>query len=137
MADDDFFLHTLDDSPKTNPWTEDDLGYAPFAQRLAEALVKIKVPKGYVVGLHGRWGSGKSTALNFVNAFINKWSEEDRIETKDILRVDFRPWMIGEHESLVSAFFKVLREAMSDPDDRCRRFRRIVARVLGSVVIRP
>ena len=28
-----------DDTPKENPWTDDRLGYAPFASRLAEVAV--------------------------------------------------------------------------------------------------
>jgi predicted KAP-like P-loop ATPase len=61
-----------DDSPKKNPWSEDRLGYKPFAERIAKAVLNLHAPNGYVIGLHGAWGSGKSTALNFVQAFLEK-----------------------------------------------------------------
>jgi predicted KAP-like P-loop ATPase len=54
-----------DDAPKADPWTEDRLGYASFAERMANVIVDLAAPNGYVMGLHGAWGSGKSTAINF------------------------------------------------------------------------
>lgn len=58
----------LDDAPKVDPANDDRLGFAPFADRLAAALFELRAPNGYVVGLEGPWGSGKSTVLNFTKA---------------------------------------------------------------------
>ena len=35
-----------DDLPKVNPWTEDRLGFAPFAERLARVIRTLRVPNG-------------------------------------------------------------------------------------------
>ena len=59
-----------DDAPKENPWTDDKLGVAPFAKRLASVILGIDAPNGYVIGLQGAWGSGKSTALRVVGESI-------------------------------------------------------------------
>lgn len=113
MDTDDIEL-LLDDEPRTNPWSEDDLGYREFARRLAEAVLKLRAPNGYVVGLHGRWGSGKSTALNFAKAFLEKYREERAHGAENLTVVEFRPWIISGHDDLVSAFFKVLSDALAD-----------------------
>jgi predicted KAP-like P-loop ATPase len=103
-----------DDAPKTNPWSEDRLGYRPFAERVANMILNLDAPKGYVIGLHGAWGSGKSTILNFVEAFIDKHNEERLTETERLRVVNFSPWIVSGHQDLVSAFFKVLSEALAD-----------------------
>jgi predicted KAP-like P-loop ATPase len=63
MMGDEYILG--DDQPKKNPWQDDRLGYAPFAERLANVIINMNIPNGYVIGLHGRWGSGKTTIVNF------------------------------------------------------------------------
>jgi predicted KAP-like P-loop ATPase len=101
-----------DDAPKENPWRDDKLGFRPFAERLSKVILTLQVPNGYVIGLHGEWGSGKSTAINFVKAFLDKHNVETEDETKRIDIVDFRPWIVSGHQDLISAFFKVLSEQL-------------------------
>jgi hypothetical protein len=101
-----------DDLPKENPWQDDRLGYRPFAERLAKVAQTLHAPNGYVIGLHGKWGSGKSTALNFVKAFLKKYNDELENEADHIHVVDFRPWIISGHQDLIAAFFKVLSESL-------------------------
>ena len=103
-----------DDSPRTNPWQHDALGYKPFADRLATALVNIDAPTGYVLGLHGAWGSGKSTALNFTEAFMQKRREEgeEAYTTTELIR--FEPWIVSGYQDLAAAFFKQLSDRIAD-----------------------
>ena len=111
---DEKYLPYSDDSPQENPWEDDRLGYRPFAERITGMVLSLDVPNGYVIGLHGPWGSGKSTALNFVQAFINKHNEEITGQAKRLDVIDFRPWMVSGHQDLVAAFFKVLSEALHE-----------------------
>ncbi len=121
----------LDDSPKAEP-EEDRLGYSDFAKRLATSLSAIRADNGYVVGLQGPWGSGKSTVLNFVKAYMRK-AEHDR----DLVVVDFAPWLISGHQDLIAGFFKVLGEAVSFSDARAeaksRQAKRLAARAVSPV----
>ena len=103
-----------DDLPKENPWQDDRLGYRPFAERLAKTIQALHAPNGYVIGLHGKWGSGKSTAINFVKAFLKKYNDESESETECIHVVEFRPWIISGHQDLIAAFFKVLSERIGN-----------------------
>ncbi len=106
----------FDDTPRSDPETQDELGYRRFALSVAEALASIQAPNGYVVGIHGPWGSGKSTILNFVNFYLAR-IEKERTET-DILRIDYRPWIVSGHDDLVGEFFKLLRERMEEREGK-------------------
>lgn len=119
-----------DDTPKENPWRDDRLGFRPFAQRVSKMLLDLDVPNGYVIGLHGSWGSGKSTILNFIQRFIEKHNEEAGEEVGKLRVIDFRPWMVSGHQDLVTAFFKVLSESLSGSKEDSRKERKRFLRVL-------
>lgn len=105
----------FDDSPRTDPESQDELGYRRFARSVAEAIANIQAPKGYVVGIHGPWGAGKSTILNFIDFYLE---DMKRLGGADILRVDFRPWIVSGHDDLVGAFFKLLRQKIEEREAR-------------------
>jgi hypothetical protein len=101
MAEKDRFT-LQDDLPKEDPWKDDLLGFAPFAERLSKVIGSIDAPNGYVIGLHGEWGSGKTTALNFVRAFLRKNNQEVESGERRIDIIEFRPWIVlGTRTSLL------------------------------------
>ena len=100
-----------DDSPKSSR-SDDRLGHAAFADRVANVIVSVDATNGYVLGLNGAWGSGKSTTLNFVIDSVREHNRQRPQST--VLHVDFRPWLITGHQDLVGAFFKVLAENLGD-----------------------
>jgi KAP family P-loop domain len=102
-----------DDLPKEDPWREDRLGFLSFAERLSKVITGLRVPNGYVIGLQGEWGSGKSTALNFVKAFLEKHNAAAGSDTERVHVIEFRPWIVSGHQDLVAAFFKVLSESLA------------------------
>ncbi len=112
-----------EDAPRIDPWTDDALGFGPFSERLADALVRQAAPNGYVFGLHGEWGSGKSTVLNFIKAFIGRWVAEGRADASGLECFDFAPWIVAGHQDLAAAFFKVLSEKLGDGAERRRTWR--------------
>lgn len=74
---------------------EDQLGREQFARALAAEVLTAPAVRGYVMGLTGPWGSGKTSVLNMV---------EDAIGD-DAIIVHFNPWMFSGTETLVSSFF--------------------------------
>jgi predicted KAP-like P-loop ATPase len=74
---------------------EDRLGRRSFAQALAAEIMAAPVSRGYVMGLTGPWGSGKTSILNMT---------VDALEDRAIV-VHFNPWMFSGAEALVSSFF--------------------------------
>lgn len=120
-----------DDLPKTNPWQDDRLGYAPFAKRIATVIIKMTAPNGCVIGIHGQWGSGKSTALNFILEYLKKHNVED--EDDQVVHIDFRPWIVSGHQDLIVAFFKILSERLGPKGSRWTRlWNRIAGFVSGT-----
>ncbi len=45
--------------------TKDKLGFMPIACQLASALVQNDLSGGFVIGVEGPWGSGKSSLVNY------------------------------------------------------------------------
>lgn len=119
MKDDEYTLG--DDQPKKE-LKDDRLGYSPFAERLANVVINMNVPNGYVIGLHGRWGSGKTTVVNFILEHIKKHQEMAKDEAKKVEHVDFRPWIVSGHQDLMAAFFKLLSEQMKPKEGKVKKF---------------
>ncbi len=117
MKNDEYTLG--DDQPK-KALKDDRLGYASFAKRLADILADMDVPNGYVVGLHGRWGSGKTTFVNFILEYI-KTRNETAVDTKKIEHIDFRPWIVSGHQDLMAAFFKLLSEHLKPKEGQLKK----------------
>lgn len=119
-----------DDSPRTDPWSQDDLGYRPFAQRLADVLQELEAPNGYVIGVNGAWGSGKTTALNFVRHFVN---DANQRSDRPLEIIWFQPWMFAGHQDLIQSFFRVLAEGLKDTAERVHSVRRRFGRGVKAV----
>lgn len=117
-----------DDLPKKNPWVQDRLNYAPFAARIAKVITSLTAPNGYVIGIHGQWGTGKSTAINFILAYLDKHNAE--YEDDQVIHIDFRPWIVSGHQDLIAAFFKILSERLGPKDSKWIRFWRRTLRFM-------
>ncbi|WP_186395585.1 P-loop NTPase fold protein [Stappia sp. TSB10GB4] len=117
-----------DDLPKQNPWVQDRLNYAPFASRITKVITSLTAPNGYVIGIHGQWGTGKSTAINFILAYLNKHNAEH--EDDQVIHIDFRPWIVSGHQDLITVFFKILSERLGPRDSKWVRFWRRTLRFM-------
>ena len=115
-----------DDAPKSTR-SEDRLGHATFAQRVANVILSVDATNGYVLGLHGAWGSGKSTTMNFIVECIREHNKQEK--KTPLLHVDFRPWLITGHQDLIGAFLKVLSEGVPDGKSRRKAWLRKAAKV--------
>jgi len=92
----------------------DLLDRGPFIESLIRALVVDKVDAddnligkratGYVVGLTGQWGLGKSSVLNLLAKNLS--------QTEDVIVAVFNPWLFKGRDELVTGFFNSLRGAM-------------------------
>lgn len=93
------------DSPKSDPGT-DEFGYAPFAALIARAVIETPSPEGLVMAVHGHWGVGKSTLLNFVKHYLNLGHE-----AKPII-IDFNPWWFDDRDHLASQFLAQFKSSL-------------------------
>lgn len=84
---------------------DDTLNRGSFAQSLAQVLQQYSLSCSFSVGLHGAWGSGKTSLLNMVLEIVEK--ADDKIV---ILR--FNPWLCSDSKQLTSQFFKQMATAI-------------------------
>ena len=75
------------------PGDDDKLGFRDLARNLATSLAYRMSKSGFVVGLEGAWGSGKSSLLYLIEEELNKIPQDTRASV-----VRFRPWLIGNRE---------------------------------------
>lgn len=109
------------DLPVENP-ADDAYGYAPFASRLATAIIDNKNPKGLVIAVHGKWGSGKSSLLNFIKHDLKKLPDARRP-----VIVDFNPWWFEGRDQIAT---QLLAEFSSQLPDKLA-FARDTAKLIG------
>ncbi len=86
----------------------DRLGFAEVAGRIANSLVDRASIEGLVVGLDGRWGSGKSSLLHLIERALAKLPTEQRPTI-----INFRPWLIGDRDALLTALFGELADKIA------------------------
>lgn len=109
------------DQPKTDP-EEDIFGYASFAKTLAHSILRSNPANGFVVGIYGEWGLGKSTLLNF----IEHYARADVDEETPLVVVRFNPWWFSGREDLVRRFFAELEKAALRANIKGRKNKKIL-----------
>lgn len=105
---------------------QDLLGRSTFSKQLAEAIFKYGGKDGLVIGLFGKWGTGKTSILNIVVNEINSLSEDSC--DKPII-VKFSPWNYTDKDNLISLFFRVLKNKLdidTDKDNLISSFFRVL-----------
>ena len=76
-----------------------------FARKLASFICGIDPDSSIVIGVHGPWGSGKTSLINLA---LNEMSD-----ASDITAIHFNPWGQLESDSVVKEFFCCLKEELS------------------------
>lgn len=104
------------DPPAANPQTEgegdwpvetlagDRMGRAEFARSVADEILAAPVEGGFVMGLTGPWGVGKTSILNMAMDAL-----DDRA-----LVVQFNPWMFSGTEALIGPFFREVASQLGE-----------------------
>lgn len=105
----------------------DKLGRGEFARRVAERIVRSGVGPSTVFGLFGRWGSGKTSTLNFIRGFIEDEHGEQSNSDNKWAVVAFTPWSCTDIEALTDEFYRAIATAMPD-DGKGAEAKRLLAR---------
>jgi predicted KAP-like P-loop ATPase len=63
---------------------EDLLGRANFASVLTRAIVGTSGSDSFVIGIHGKWGTGKSSVLNLIVEQIRELNESAKSEEEKL-----------------------------------------------------
>lgn len=115
------------DVPQTDP-AHDAFGYAPFSKRIADAVLKTRSPQGLVMAIHGVWGSGKSSLLNFVKHYLMQLPESERPVV-----VDFNPWWFKDRDDLAAQFLALFRKKLVGESEEIRKIGDLLANYSGSI----
>jgi KAP family P-loop domain len=102
-------MHSAD-GPVADP-ADDVLGRYDFASALADDVRLAPAESGFVVGLTGPWGSGKTSVLKLVSHALG-----DEVSAV----VSYNPWLFSGTEQLVSHFFGELSGQLGRSGGRAR-----------------
>jgi len=80
---------------------QDKLGFAPFAERIATIIKDIQVEESVVFAVYGKWGSGKTTFIDFLTYYLK--------DDESITIVKFNPWWFSGKEDLIRQFLYNLK----------------------------
>jgi predicted KAP-like P-loop ATPase len=115
MEDDRQGIRFSPDKPLEDP-NDDVLGYDVFAKRLAEALDQMAPQEGFVVAIHGAWGSGKTTVINFLCHYLEEAGSS-------FAAIRFNPWWFQNREQLTRMFFGQLLAAIGKDNEKNKGLR--------------
>jgi len=95
--------HSIKGDRALSSGDEDRLGFREVAKRIAISLVDRASKDGFVIGVEGAWGSGKSSLLFLIGDELGKLPEERQPTV-----INFRPWLIGNRDALITSLFDEL-----------------------------
>lgn len=110
------------DLPVVNP-ADDAFGYATFASQLADAIVNNKSPRGLVLAVHGKWGSGKSSLLNFIKFDLNQLPENKRP-----ILIDFNPWWFDGRDQIARQLIEQFSSQLPDNLKQVKSLAKIIGK---------
>lgn len=87
---------------------KDRLGFGEVANRIANSIIDRASKDGLVIGLDGEWGSGKSSLLHLIERSLGQLPEDKRPTI-----INFRPWLVGDRDALLTALFSDLADKIA------------------------
>jgi len=116
-------VHNLSQDRPIDREIDDRLDRIPFVENIIRALVRdekditgrvvARRSTGVVVGLTGKWGSGKSSILNLTRERLKN--------TEHVVVATLNPWLFKGRDELLVAFFGELRDALGrSPKEHAR-----------------
>lgn len=91
------------------PAQADALGRSQFAKSLAHALLAANSSDGFVVGIEGGWGTGKSSVIGFARSCLAEIASDG---VRPIV-VEFNPWIVSNTGALVEALIGQIAAAIN------------------------
>jgi predicted KAP-like P-loop ATPase len=86
----------------------DRLGFKEVARRIAGSLADHASDDGFVVGIDGQWGSGKSSLLYLISSELQGLPPSSRPTV-----ISFQPWLVGNRDALLASLFNQLVAAIA------------------------
>ena len=90
---------------------DDKLNRSGFAKDLTQAIIHRDTTEGLVIGMYGKWGSGKTSVINMIVEQLETLSSD--MEQKLVI-MRFNPWLCADPRQLISQFFKQLSSVVEE-----------------------
>lgn len=94
-----------------NDKKDDLLGRKTFSKYLGKAIYEHNQEAGLVIGLYGKWGTGKTSVIKMTENVIKELAEGDKNKP---LIIEFAPWSYSDKDDLISLFFQSLRNKIEN-----------------------
>lgn len=120
-------IYTLHDIP-INDEKEDLLDRGPFVNVLYNEINNLSPSSSFVFALYGKWGEGKTSAINLL---INKIKKDD-----NLAYLYFVPWYYNDNDSILKAFYYHINEAINEKyiiPDLKRFFTKYIRLILSGI----
>lgn len=102
---------TLDTDRALEDESKDQFGFVGMAKRLAPSIIEASKGDGIVIGLEGRWGSGKTSLLNFLRTELITARDEG------VHTITIAPWLNGDASPLVSSLLESMIAILKTQED--------------------
>lgn len=117
--------------------SEDILKRKELVDSLFKLIMETDLTESICIGICGKWGSGKTTVINFVKQRIENEgikSTQSKREWNKISCVDFNPWIYSSQIDITTQFLNLLAYSMSSKRRRwIRRHSRIFTSIADSL----
>lgn len=87
---------------------DDKLHRGIFSKHLSKMILSNRSKETFVIGLYGKWGTGKTSIINMFIESIEEESKNLNDNEKPII-INFSPWNFSGTDNLIPIFFKQLK----------------------------
>lgn len=84
--------------------TDDQLGFSRYVDTIGEMISDENFETPFCIGVHGKWGSGKTSFMRQLQTFLEKNPTDNPIT----IPVWFNPWRYTNEDHLIIPFLKTI-----------------------------
>lgn len=112
--------------PKTS-LKEDALNRRELVDVISDIITSSNLSDSLTIGIIGKWGSGKTTVVNFV---------KESIQNKNIIFIDFNPWRYSSQDNLSEQLLNLLSYyTLKNNNNKFHRYLKKISMFLSKISI--
>ncbi len=122
-----------------NSFDDDLLNRKSFVENLSASLLSYNPKTSLVIGLFGKWGSGKTSVINLLESQLllekKKLSKKDK-KTSPII-IKFNPWGYSETDDLLEPFIRQIQSSIKGRDNKIKKLSKKLEIYLDLIKLLP